>query len=962
MSLTQRLHCSFAESVQARALAEQPAAGTVFVFPAEISKKQAQRLFQKQWRGTDTLFLTMEEFKELCFPSAVPLLKEEKRTLAFYESLQPAMRRRFRIQNYFQSIEWAHHFFSFWEECNEENIAEETVIGTLHQSGCELQDWQKELFMDLVAIKEQYGDFVHRRGYEDILFSRRSETTDWSAFADYDRFVFVNQYYYTATEKALIAQLDRASRTTVIYYQMPARFISWPEMEPQPFSLSQLQPEQNRQLRIREAKNVFSMMAALADDTADDSDLVIIDPNPQMNPYYRFFALDRLRLHMSVPFQQTTLYRFFTHLYHLLDGLMHDPDDHLLLLPLQAIMDVVTDSDFYGYFSPDQQLSHRNAFCEQGCLSLYDLVEQDFKYVDLEGRLFHMPHPAVKAATPYLAPLLELMMNVTGVRSMAGLLDVIDQPAGVNVKSIINEHERSYSDILDVFYQTLADFAALDSVGLVDDWSECLNGEVSASEAMKSKSWLRFFLEYLKPQRIHFSTRELRGPRVEITNLLDTRNLDYRHVAVINMAEGVMPRAPQTPFLFNESQRRLLGLKTYDQVRLREKYYFTRLLCTTPFVDLYSIKNTERDVEVSSFVEEVRLSWSAHHLEFQELSDRQYPSVYARLLAQPARHLPTPLSPAFFAMPFDRRLDLAAERQTLSFYQYQSLREQPFIYYIRHLLRIQPRNTDVEMNFTPLLLGRLAHELLNTMWYLFMQDTTGLPDQLSWPHIYQRYAEQAYHRVLNTEQFARYRIPKNYTRTYFEQVQWPMLQRGMRYFFTYLAQDLKLDPGQTRVYPEASFSSRLESDGRPFVTVEFAAAPLAIHLAGRADLRLEAQTPECKLIFDYKTGSIDATQLLFYEWLYYRSGQNTSAAVIQSYGCDLIKARIQELEQLTFRRGKPVRKDDLLLDLAENIQTMFSLLAQTGYDIHEKKFIPNEWQNILRQDLLREYGREQKDE
>jgi hypothetical protein len=186
-----------------------------------------------------------------------------------------------------------------------------------------------------------------------------------------------------------------------------------------------------------------------------------------------------------------------------------------------------------------------------------------------------------------------------------------------------------------------------------------------------------------------------------------------------------------------------------------------------------------------------------------------------------------------------------------------------------------------------------------------------------------------------------------------------MLQRGMNYLFTYLAQDLALPAGQTRVYPESQFSNPVESEGRPFVTVPYQEGALSIFLAGRADLRLENPSPPAKMIFDYKTGSIDATQLLFYEWLYYRSRPNAPADPITSYGCDLIKSRIQELAQLSSRRGKPVSKTELLAELAEGITSLFLQIEQNGFIVQDKKYVPPDWRTILRQDLLREYDTEQ---
>ena len=60
-------------------------------------------------------------------------------------------------------------------------------------------------------------------------------------------------------------------------------------------------------------------------------------------------------------------------------------------------------------------------------------------------------------------------------------------------------------------------------------------------------------------------------------------------------------------FCSQKKQRQLLGLKTYEDVRRREKYYFFRLLLNSSVVTLFTQKNIEHNVEASSFLEEIKL-------------------------------------------------------------------------------------------------------------------------------------------------------------------------------------------------------------------------------------------------------------------------------------------------------------------------------------------------------------------
>ena len=94
----------------------------------------------------------MEEMKELLFISDKPLLKEEKRTLAFYASLTEKDKEFFRINNYFQSIELAQHFFDLWEEFNDELVNENINKERFETYNAELLGWQKKTFDKLKSI------------------------------------------------------------------------------------------------------------------------------------------------------------------------------------------------------------------------------------------------------------------------------------------------------------------------------------------------------------------------------------------------------------------------------------------------------------------------------------------------------------------------------------------------------------------------------------------------------------------------------------------------------------------------------------------------------------------------------------------------------------------------------------------------------------------------------------------
>ena len=137
--------CPLQDDLIQQVLETEPCLDTVFIFPTARSQKVAIKAFLKKWDLSNSLFLTMEEFKQRLFLSDSPVLKGEKRTLAFYGCLTGEDKQFFRINNYFQAIELAQQFFSLWEEFNEELVDEHI-------------DYEKDWIIDSGCSNHMTGD------------------------------------------------------------------------------------------------------------------------------------------------------------------------------------------------------------------------------------------------------------------------------------------------------------------------------------------------------------------------------------------------------------------------------------------------------------------------------------------------------------------------------------------------------------------------------------------------------------------------------------------------------------------------------------------------------------------------------------------------------------------------------------------------------------------------------------
>jgi hypothetical protein len=116
--------------------------------------------------------------------------------------------------------------------------------------------------------------------------------------------------------------------------------------------------------------------------------------------------------------------------------------------------------------------------------------------------------------------------------------------------------------------------------------------ELIQDEPMELLMLQRLFRQIVRSEKIPFSGEPLKG--VQIMGVLETRNLDFDHVHVLSLNEGLWPAAAKQGSYLPHSIRKAYGLPTYQQQDAMYAYLFYRLLQRAKHVDLYY--NTEPDV------------------------------------------------------------------------------------------------------------------------------------------------------------------------------------------------------------------------------------------------------------------------------------------------------------------------------------------------------------------------------
>lgn len=905
----------------------------LYIFPTEAGKRAAIREFQNKWSFQNIQFLTMEELKDSLFLTDKPLLKEEKRTLAFYAALLAQDKSFFKVGNYFQSIELAHNFFDLWEEFNEELLPETLDHERLQHWDAELLSWQNLTFERLNSIRTNYRHFIEQRDFDDVIFSYQLKNLDVSLFDSFQSVHFVNQFYYTHLEREIIDRFCEQDKTVTLYYQLDENLVDKETLNIHDFTLKALGPGRNEHIDIVECSNEFNMLRGLVQQVHTQNVRHVVNFSATHDPYARYLSPARFNLGRTQNLASTSVFQFFQQCHVLLSSLIFEPERGMHLLPIQALYDVFLETTIADYFCP--------AGHEKVVDALAYLMSQDDKFIDLDGDFF-ISHK--RAKSDELVALIKFIKKLKSINSISAFINFIDVDSGIRINDILTETEKTTTNIRETFYRALADFNAIEKIGIIEDWQSLFTNHRLPAGVQTSAGIFQLFLDYLKSRSIRINTAPVDQPRVEFIDLQDSRNLSYTNVAVMNVVEKEIPHPRQTPFLFTEKQRQALGLKTYEDIKLREKYYFLRLVLTTPRVSILTQKNIEQNIDVSSFVEEIRLFYQRDKTSLQKINTDEYRPVFDIILS-PNKNYSAPtrrmLDENFYRFDFELGRDFPQRVLNLSYYLLSSLLSNAFTFYIKKVARIDERPKESNMEYSPMLIGNIAHECLNQLWRDILDEHI-LSPSINFAEISPELVKKTLRSILKRDRFY-YASPHNHAQVYFEEILMPRIERGIQQFFILLDR-LGLSNKPLDILPEQE-GLMMREEYIPYIVSEN--VDFTINIGGRADLRIEAKDKSFNYIFDYKTGGSNREQLILYELYYYLKEQPELIDQVFSFFYHVLDGEGKELRDFSSRTPKAMVIEKFQAEVREQMNAIW----KTGFGLPEKKAKLDDMVDMSRSDL-----------
>ena len=266
------------------------------------------------------------------------------------------------------------------------------------------------------------------------------------------------------------------------------------------------------------------------------------------------------------------------------------------------------------------------------------------------------------------------------------------------------ERSKVFSDIFsgEVFNRFLT---TLDSLGQ----------SLFKEEAIRNKAT---FFELLKIcllfEKIPFSGTPVRG--LQILGLLETRNLKFSNVVILDINEGVLPKIDKGESLVPEGIFPILGLQHYHKKEQIMRYHFRRLLGSAKNVFLFYRTCSRNNESRSRFIEEI--IWQ------EEKKNRK---LYDLEKIKRIEFKIVPNKEVFSVRKTPEVIEIL-KRSTFSPTGMDTYLNCPSKFYFRYCLGLEEKE-DISEELEASDIGNLLHHLLYDFYSLFLNKTVNLDDE-----------------------------------------------------------------------------------------------------------------------------------------------------------------------------------------------------------------------------------------
>ncbi|MGL4253187.1 MAG: PD-(D/E)XK nuclease family protein [Fusobacteriaceae bacterium] len=637
---------------------------TLIVFSDYLLKKNYSDREKISLFGKPQEVCTIDEFYGKIFLTDRVILKEAKRMLTLFSSLNREEKKKLGMENYYDFITLADQFFKFFRQ-SKENLIEDYSI---------LEKWQIERVEKFNLLKEYYEEFLKRGNFIPADWIKSIENLNLNYIENFKKIIFVDQLEFNPLEQESIRRISEIVPVEIVLQCRKGDF----DEERFKLKTMTMAPEEKIKINLIQTEDKMdtgiTLLQEFQGEKGNDIFTPVLDKNTlaEIFPgYFRTTALETL--------DKSEIYILLKGLYEIL--VTCEPRLKSAL-SLKTVEEYITERSF--------QTNYR--ITPQGIKEFYILLRDDYKYYSPEI----MAEDSFKKYLEWeiTEVLNKIYLDISRIGKFKKVNDFENFfREDIKIMEII---EPEYTDIMEKFFEALE----------LAQSSENLYGKGGFKSLFSedlSKNIFNLILKYMNNIEIKSLEREGDSPLAVVKSLNLAKERRERKIYFTDLTADNLPGRAGGDIFLTEEQKKKLGMMTGEEEKLIKKYRFFQSIFTCREAVLLCGKN----LKISPFIEELIIHYN---LEFQKRENREKISREIMKNSLPGTELYSRKLEEDGELP--KECEDYPEGIHLGAYSYNNLEGCTYRFYLENLLLLNPVSESYERNMSSKFLGIFVHETL----------------------------------------------------------------------------------------------------------------------------------------------------------------------------------------------------------------------------------------------------------
>ena len=751
--------------------------------------------------------ISFEDFLDKIFLSNKKVLGDIKRFFLFYSCLKDDIKKKLNITNYFECIEIADDFFEFFSY-----IKNKDMLKFLN-----LSKWQEEKFEVFFEIKEEMDKFLDKNSYipTDWLYSL--ENLDLTIIGKYKKIVFFDIVDFPHNFLEIINNIQSICEVEILLQTENKDF----DMENLKLNKVSL-PDKKIDIKVSKYTNdleLHTMIKINQYDSYFSTDLNKEDRYSIFTKSNKFYLND------------TKFYQVIETYLNLLNGIDYKNKKYIDIFLVKENIFKNAFMSFYGLDNEDYK-------------SFEKIISNDYRYISLEllNKKYSTYLKDNENLKSKLKLILETLADIEKIKDINTLNNFLCNKFFSSKTDIDFFIEGKFDTLYDKIYEILGLLNSNENIDFFKKFNKFFKSNLG-------KNIFTLFFNYLNKIDIYSIQKNVnKNKELKNLNLIKYSVKNIENPAIIYTDSQTLPKIKVNNNLFTEQQKIKLGLKTNEDEILIQKYRFFQNLLSLNRVDIYSMVDSDNNIDFSAFIYEFINKYPALENNIDNLKQ-----FFKRMALKEKDENDFENAP-FFKAYSKIKSDFKDNKLEIGAYDYMLLKKNESFFFLSKICGIKSFDEMVaDIGISAKVLGIILHSALEKMfkenWKNILQSSENLL-------ISNDVIEEYLKKIISKEELK----IESFMTNYIKEVLIPRFVSNIEKFLKILYEELK---------GEKILRIQAEKDTKTEKKVYLKYNEIEVFLDGRADLLIE--TSKARYIIDFKTGGYNKEQLEFYEIMFYGS-------------------------------------------------------------------------------------------